>query len=432
MSARAEDDQGRVADLTRFAEANQDLARLEQLLEERRSEFDALTFLGIYASEEVHSRILAWLLDPKESHGAGDHFLRGFLRGTATTAPADGEYVGDLVDESAFNWSATKVQREWRNVVEKREGRLDILLINQAEGFLCGIENKIFSDEHSKQLTRYRKALAVAYPDFHRRHVFLSPAGTLPLNEEERQYWAPVSYATVLHLVEQIITQAEEPLRDDVSSFLRQYSATLRRRVVPDTTSNARALARKIYTENREAIDFINANRPEYKEEGKAIVKAEIDRNDRWVLDWEERNLVFFRSKEWDQFEVLRTGTGWGNPGSVITFGFDFRPDHPHLICTLGPGTDESVRQKIHEDISRHGGLFSHAGRDLGSSYTRLDVKGPMTEEADYDDWDDPAVRAKILYWIADFAENRFPEMNAVIVESLRECESQRKNQSSR
>ena len=430
MAARADDDQGHVADLERFAETNRDVAQLEQLLEERRSEFDALTFLGMSASEEVHSRILAWLLDPQESHGVGDRFLRGFLRKTAEVATAAGVCVGDVGDESAFDWSATRVQQEWRHVVKGREGRLDILIINDEEGFLCGIENKIFSGEHSEQLTRYRRALAVAYPDFLRHHVFLSPAGTVPLWEEERQYWTPVNYTTVLQLVEQAITQGDEPLREDVSSFLRQYSTTLWRRVVPDTTSNARTLARKIYMEHRAAIDFINANRPNYKEEGIAIVKLAIDLNDQWVLDWEERNLVFFRSKEWDQFEVLRTGIGWGNPGSLITFGFDFRPDYLHLICTLGPGTAELVRQKIYEDISRHRGLFSHAGRELGSSYTRLEVKGPITEEADYDDWDDPAVRSKILDWIADFAENKFPEMNAVIVESLRECEAQRKNQS--
>ena len=88
MSANAEDDQGRVADLARFAEGKRDLAQLEQLLEERRSEFDALTFLGVSASEEVHSRVLAWLLDPQGSHGVGDRFLRGFLRETTTTALA--------------------------------------------------------------------------------------------------------------------------------------------------------------------------------------------------------------------------------------------------------------------------------------------------------------------------------------------------------
>ena len=62
-----------------------------------------------------------------------------------------------------------------------------------------------------------------------------------------------MSYATVLQLVEQTVTQGDGAIREDVSSFLRQYSTTLRRRVVPDTTSNARAMARKIYMEHREA-----------------------------------------------------------------------------------------------------------------------------------------------------------------------------------
>lgn len=426
MATRDEDDQGQVADLARFVESNRDLAELEQLLVERRSEFDALTFLGISSSEEVHSKVLAWLLDPQGSHGAGDRFLRGFVRESAAVAAGAGVNVGDLGDESAFDWSATRVQQEWHNVVEGYEGRLDILLINEAEGFLCGIENKIFSGEHSEQLTRYRRALAEAYPGFHRRHVFLSPAGIVPLREVERQYWTPVSYATILQLVEQAVTQGDDPIREDVSSFLRQYSTTLRRRVVPDTTSNARAMARKIYMEHREAIDFISVNKPNYVEEGKDIVKAAISLHDRWVLDWEEKELVFFRSTDWDQFDALRTGTGWGNPGSVITFAFDFRPGHVQLICTLGPGTDEVVRQKIHGDIGRHGELFSHAGKELGSSYTRLDVKGAITEDAYYDNWDDPSVRAKMLDWVADFAENTFPEMNAVIVESLRRCEALR------
>ena len=432
MATTGEDSRDLIDALHRFSENDRDLAELGHLLVESRSEFDALTFLGLSASEAVHSKILAWLLDPRGSHGAGDRFLRGFLRDSAAVATAAGVYVGDLDDESAFEWSATRVQQEWYNVVDGHEGRLDILLINEAEGFVCAIENKVFSGEHSEQLTRYRRALADAYPDLHSRHVFLSPEGILPLREEERQYWVPVSYATVLQLVEQTITQGDEPIRDDVSSFLLQYSTTLRRRVVPDTTSNARALARKIYMENRGTIDFINANRPNYKEEGKAIVKAAIALHDRWVLDREERELVFFRSTDWDPFEVLKTGTGWGNPGSLITFGFDVRPDHLHLICTLGPGTDEAVRRKIHEDISRQRGLFSHAGKELRSSYTRLDVKGPITEDADYGNWDDPAVRAKILDWVADFAENKFPQMNSVIVESLRECEALGMSQSPR
>ena len=179
-------------------------------------------------------------------------------------------------------------------------------------------------------------------------------------------------------------------------------------------------------------MDYINTNKPNYVEEGKDICKAAIALQSSWVLDREERELVFFRSKEWDQFEAFKTGTGWGNPGSLITFGFDCRPAHPHLICTLGPGTDEAVRQKIHADISRRGELFSHAGRGLTSSFTRLDVKGPITEDADYNNWDNPAVRAKILNWVAAFADNEFPKMNTVVMESLSACEDLRADQSAR
>ena len=214
MAATGENDRDLIDALHGFSENNRDLAELGHLLEERRSEFDALTFLGLWASEEVHSKILAWLLDPWGSHGAGDRFLRGFLRESAAAATAAGVYIGDLDDESAFEWSATRVRQEWHNVVEGHEGRLDILLINEAEGFVCAIENKVFSGEHSERLTRYRRALAGAYPDFHSRHVFLSPEAILPLREEERQYWVPVSYATVLQLVEEIITQGDEPIRD--------------------------------------------------------------------------------------------------------------------------------------------------------------------------------------------------------------------------
>ena len=135
MATHGEVHQGGGADLTGFVAGNRELAELEQLLEKRRSEFDSLTFLGLSSSEEVHSRVLAWLLDPQESHGAGDNFLRAFLRESATVAAGAGVYVGDLGDESTFQWSATRVQQEWRNVVEGHEGRLDILLINEAKAF---------------------------------------------------------------------------------------------------------------------------------------------------------------------------------------------------------------------------------------------------------------------------------------------------------
>ena len=75
--------------------------------------------------------------------------------------------------------------------------------MNETGSALCAIENKVFSSEHSEQLTRYRRALAERYPDFTRHHVFLTPGGIDAHLEEERRFWVPAAYATVLDIVQQ-------------------------------------------------------------------------------------------------------------------------------------------------------------------------------------------------------------------------------------
>ena len=73
-------------------------------------------------------------------------------------------------------------------------GYLDILILNRDYHTLIAIENKTFSQEHSNQLTRYRHALANAYPGFARHHIFLSPAAQPPNLERDRKYWQPARF----------------------------------------------------------------------------------------------------------------------------------------------------------------------------------------------------------------------------------------------
>ena len=81
--------------------------------------------------------------------------------------------------------------------------------------------------------------------------------------------------------------------------------------------------------------------------------------------------------------------------------------------------------------ISQHPRLFSRPAVRLDVSYTRLDVKGPILDDADYDNWDDPAVRAKLTDWVVSFAGNDFPRMNAVIVGCFREYEARQSDDNS-
>lgn len=54
----------------------------EQLeeLNRRQSEVNIFEILQVENREIRHSNILAWLLNPEESHGLGDSFLRGCIR----------------------------------------------------------------------------------------------------------------------------------------------------------------------------------------------------------------------------------------------------------------------------------------------------------------------------------------------------------------
>ena len=416
----AEGNAGKLQALRDFSINNPDLQRLEELLAEAKAqpaEFDLFEVIRpkLWEYEDVHSNVLAWLLDPRANHGFGDCFLKHFV--LAAGPPSGIEIAGD--------WSEAKSQQEWPNVVDGQWGYLDILLVNDKERFLCAIENKVSSSEHSEQLTRYRKALEERYPDYDRHCVFLSPRGMLPYREEEQEHWTAVSYKAVLQSVEQAILNNVNPIKEDVRVFLQQYANTLRRNIVPDTNTNIAALARQIYLEHREAIELIIKYKPDFEEDAKQFFREAIDLRQAWIRDAESPKLVRFRSTQWDQFRAFKTGTGWPQSHSIITFEVDFRPGHPHLILTLGPSADEGIRQKVHERVLQHPEIFKGTNQSLTRTWTRLSNLGYELERSYLDNWDAEAVQAKVMEWMSNFAENQFPAMNEVIVNCLRDYEAE-------
>ena len=95
-------------------------------LERAMAEFDALAFLGLSSSEEMHSHVLGWLLDPRQNHSLENLFLKKFLLELGAAS-----YQEIIAGE----WSNTLVKREWRNVVDGETGYLDILVVNHDSRF---------------------------------------------------------------------------------------------------------------------------------------------------------------------------------------------------------------------------------------------------------------------------------------------------------
>ena len=398
------------------------LQRMEKLAAQRRTEFDALDFIGqlrlesgasLWASEEFHSNLLAWLLSPTQSHGLGDRFLQQLLHRAE---------VPEAV--RSVDWSAAEVIREWEHVVNGQLGYLDILIRDETVRVLCAIENKTFSDEHHEQLTRYRNALKMAYPAFTRYHVFLTPQGTEPYRDEEKEYWQPLTYSTICELLQQMVDNDDRSPNSDVRAFLRQYATTLRRNLVPDTSVSQ--LARRIYLEHREAVELLFANRPDWAAEAKSILKEAIEQQPAWRLDPEISNAVRFRAIDWDQYGVTRTGSGWESSSDAL-FLFEFRiyDGQPRLRVWMSPANklNQHLRQILFEAIRQHPTLFRPRESSLRDTWMILHTdEDYMLEEDDLGvGWDDGTTRVKLKAWVADFATTRFPPMNEVIVNCL--CE---------
>lgn len=391
-----------------------DLARLEQLVEEQRTEFDAFDFISrmfwvsegtrLWRDEEFQSNLLAWLLDPRGDHGAGDAFLKGFLR--CTGAPAE------LV---SADWEGATVIREWANEVCGIEGRLDILILDETRGVLCAIENKIFSAEHTCQLTRYRKALENRYGRCNRHHVFLSPNGVLPEKKEDRKYWKAANYTTVFELVQQLARSEAVAIRQDVRGFLTQYATTLRRNIMPDTS--AAQTARKVYLEHRALFDLILRSRPDYGAELKRRLREAIEDHADLKLSGETSNYLGFVPTAWDKLEAQRTSTDSIFP--LLTFGFFITADNAFLNFGMYPGSDPSIRRKVFEAISQNAGVFNDAGGGFQDGWIRFHSTDYILSDSDHDNWDLTATQTKIVDWVSHFTEAHVREISRVIEDCL-------------
>ena len=82
----AQESQAQIAALENFAANTLGLEKLKELNSKWLSELDLFDVLGVVHGELVHSRFLAWLLDPQQNHGSRDHFLKSFLYQTCTAA----------------------------------------------------------------------------------------------------------------------------------------------------------------------------------------------------------------------------------------------------------------------------------------------------------------------------------------------------------
>ena len=162
--------------------------------------FNPIELLKLQNDELTHSNILAWALDPLETHNQGDLFFKYFLKN-----------IPFKISYQPYDY---KVLREYSGI----ESIIDILIYGPQ--FILYIENKVSSPEGPNQSHREYKDLLRLAEGMKIKNIgaiYLNPSGRMP----ENRNWIPVSYRSLANCFRQSIPEVKaQYVRLFISSWI--------------------------------------------------------------------------------------------------------------------------------------------------------------------------------------------------------------------
>ncbi len=262
--------------------------------------------LNIGNAEIRHSNFLAWLLNPNESHGLGKVFLIKFLRDIATS-----EVLSELdeLEIEQLNFTQVEIRREWKNI--------DLLLIID-ELVVC-IENKFYSHDHSRQLTKYRELVNEFFPMSKKAFVYLTPNGDTPKQTDESEFYATYSYEELVSHAQNILSVYGENILPGVRQYIQDYLTTLKRELMKNDIANE--LANKLFKNHRTLFNFILEHKSDLATELLPYFKEQVKQSG-WIEGSQNKGYIRFLTPALDKI-IPRDGKGWPNKESFL-FELDF------------------------------------------------------------------------------------------------------------
>jgi hypothetical protein len=342
--------------------------------------FNIFEAIGAVRREARHSDFLAFLLDPSEQHGLQDQFLRRVL---GEVVRRSGSSVGltDL-EVALLELDDSVVSREWQDV--------DVLVVSARERCVLLIENKVDSDQHSRQLSKYLALVNRQYPGYRVLPVFLTPDGHPPDPEADpaSEAYTPLSYGDLHRIGLATLAERRTAIPADVETVIRHYLAMIERHIMPD--SKVAELAVKIYAKHRRALDLIFEFRPDDQSRVHdrfiELLKAAADR---LVIIYDSKSYITFVPREWLDVPILAEGgdVSWTKSKTIVRFELRFQP-HLSLHLLIGPGSPD-VRKAIFEAtiLPEEKGIFRGRSKTLGAKWTQIWAlpikKNPWDTEVD-------------------------------------------------
>ena len=367
-------------------------------LEKKLNEFNVFDVLNIVNAEIRHSNVLAWLLNPNESHNIGDQALKLFLKS-----------IRSDVDLTSLINSSSKIDAEVRKeekveIFQRQKARridISILIKSGSKKFLIIIENKILAKDTDKQLVDYRNWAENKFKeDYKKIFIYLTPEGEEPDDKNELPYWNLFSYRQIKEdILNKVIPKTP---KGNAKEFIKQYVNVLRR-IMKDSKVNK--LCSDIYKDHEKAISLI------YKE---VIVKKFIDQYVKDKIE-EDKNFEvvdFHNNTKYIQFttttlsEKIKIQREKGDKPILL---FQFVSNSNSLLLTLNLAQGDDVNQLL-SFMEREKEIFSF--KKVKDWTTKVVFSMPILGTTDYDRQDK---FEKHLVGLTDKIEKKWPSVEAEI-----------------
>ena len=297
---------------------SEDLEELNNLT----GHFNIFNALKLQNNEIRHSNFLAWLMTPYESHKLGDYFLKEFLKSAIKEYSLNTDISLSLKDIAFLKLDDAEIRREYKNI--------DLLIVSAQNKFVCIVENKIWTGEHDCQLERYAGIVDTEFNGYQKLYIYLAPYNDCESellernNKESKIYYIPMNYEQVHNVINKVLRFKSDTISHDVKIFIEHYNKMIERNIMGQTDKQIVELCRKIYRENKAAIDLINENNDFKTELFEILLEKLQERSDIDVISNEDKCVV-----------CLPT-----NINNIDKLKFaDWKPDdiivHLHFVCNF-------------------------------------------------------------------------------------------------
>jgi hypothetical protein len=314
--------------LEQFVVDNEDLLALESLI----GRFNIFDALRVARTEIRHSNFLAFILNPAESHGLGELFLRAVLMDILRRAPVEARSLSPIeLDGAALR--GVEIRREWEH--------LDLLITCHDPRFAIVIENKVDATEHSDQLGRYRREMAAHFPDLRPLYLYLSPNSASPSDTG----WVPYGYSDIHRVLTRVRNTYHGAIGGDVLSFLDHYLSLIGTQFMDDPAIDA--LCRRIYTNHRRALDLIFERVAQPGSSVLAEAETAVRQDERFHVFNRGRNVLEFVPKAWLEWMPAIGLDQRDEPRSWLILRFELFPGELDYHVELRQIQDQALRREL-------------------------------------------------------------------------------------